>query len=89
MIKPDEMGCALVFRSKLNNNYCCDLISLLRTTKKVMEPLVADESQEAVIALFQINKLICKFNFKLINVISIIKMTVNIFMFQFNLFVKK
>lgn len=60
------MGCALVFYSMLKNSHVHNLISLLRTTKNMMEPLVINESQEALISLFQVNKLICKFHFKLI-----------------------
>ncbi|XP_050428080.1 cap-specific mRNA (nucleoside-2'-O-)-methyltransferase 2-like [Adelges cooleyi] len=62
MIKPNEMGHALIFCSKKTNQYACDWLALLKEIKDhIKDPTIADvvEKQgKSLISCFTIDKLI-------------------------------
>lgn len=66
-MKPDEMGHAFIFCSKLSDKRIDDLITLLKNIKEyIKDPSITDivEKQgQSLISLFQIEKLMCKLLF--------------------------
>lgn len=63
-MKPDEMGHAFIFCSKLSDKRTDDLITLLKNIKEyIKDPSITDivEKQgQSLISLFKIEKLMCK-----------------------------
>lgn len=70
MIKPDQMGHAFVFLSKVNDKHVDDLISLLRNVKEhIKDPSITDivkNQEQSLISFFPIEKLMCKLIFDLV-----------------------
>jgi len=66
-MKPDEMGHAFVFCSKVNDKHVDDLITLLKQLKEhIKDPSITDiveKQEQSLISFFPIKKLICKFYF--------------------------
>jgi len=63
-MKPDRMGHAFVFCSKVNDKNVDDLIALLKELKKhIKDPSIIDivvKQEQSLISFFPIKKLMCK-----------------------------
>lgn len=66
-MKPDKMGHAFVFCSKVNDKHVDDLIALLNKLKEhIKDPSITDiveKQEQSLISFFPIKKLICKLYF--------------------------
>jgi len=66
-MKPDKMGHAFVFCSKVNDTHVDDLITLLKKLKEhIKDPSITDiveKQEQSLISFFPIKKLICKLYF--------------------------
>lgn len=66
-MKPDEMGHAFVFCSKVNDTHVDELIALLINIKEyIKDPSITDileKQEQSLISFFPIEKLMCKLFF--------------------------
>jgi len=67
MMKPDKMGHAFVFCSKVNDKHVDDLIALLKKLKEhIKDPSIIDiveKQEQSLISCFPIKTLMCKLFF--------------------------
>lgn len=64
MMKPDEMGHAFVFCSKVNDKHVDELIALLKKLKEhIKDPSIIDiveKQEQSLISFIPIKKVMCK-----------------------------